>query len=606
MFPQSPRATRFAIATFCFTHFATADDLADYRTVHTAATTTIQPSSAAAVGAVGYLGVQLALNKEKQIIVAGIDENSRAAQAGLRKDDVIISADGRTFPDIAGFRDWLRAHAPGETVALNLWRGGVAFRITATLDSASHPLKPSEERGYVGISYGEPNDRGAVVTNVTPKSPAAAAGIKAGDILAKVGETPMSSFSTLTDVLTEKSPGDNLPLTLLHGEEERQITIKLGASTNGPNSLASVLPSIWKRDTYRLAVVGVEFSDVKMNPKITAEAWNEALFSAGTYANKTSPTGQKVYGSFGDFYREVSCGKLAVSGKVFAPVAVAKKREEFATTQREQDQTAFYNEIVDRLIEREGKDALKDFDGLIFIYAGDRYPKVNRGALFWPHRGSFMRAGKRQSYYICPEGGATMTSISVFCHEFGHMLGLPDLYARPENPGSEGLGIWCLMSNERGAGKPQHMSAWCKEQLGWLKPAVIDPAVPQKLVLGPVEGSTDECFKVPIRPDGAEYLLLENRRRTGFDTSLPAEGLLIWRVVGRRPILEESHGVEGPVGPRVFLGSVPYPSKSNNAFTPFTTPSSRGQLGGGRSVFLTNIRQLADGRVTFEIGYEYQ
>jgi predicted metalloprotease with PDZ domain len=37
------------------------------------------------------------------------------------------------------------------------------------------------------------------------------------------------------------------------------------------------------------------------------------------------------------------------------------------------------------------------------------------------------RSGKdaRISYFICPEGGKTMTSISVFCHEFGHMLGLP-------------------------------------------------------------------------------------------------------------------------------------------------------------------------------------
>ena len=139
-----------------------------------------------------------------------------------------------------------------------------------------------------------------------------------------------------------------------------------------------------------------------------------------------------------------------------------------------------------------------------------------------------------------------MANISVFCHEFGHMIGLPDLYARPENPGSEGLDQWCAMSNQVGNGRPQHFCAWAKEKLGWIQPVTIDPTVKQKLILGAVEDSPKECFKVPLKPDGSEYLLLENRRKKGFDQSLPAEGLLIWRVVGNRPILEESHGVAGP------------------------------------------------------------
>jgi hypothetical protein len=192
------------------------------------------------------------------------------------------------------------------------------------------------------------------------------------------------------------------------------------------------------------------------------------------------------------------------------------------------------------------------------------------------------------------------------CHEFGHVLGLPDLYARPENPGSEGAGVWTVMSNQLRNGRPQHFCAWCKEQMGWLAPVVIDPTVKQKLILGPVEGSDHECYKVLLRPDGSEYLLLENRRKKNFDAGLPAEGLLVWRVVANRPILEEAHGIEGPAGPRVFLSSVPWPSKNNHAFTPLTTPSSRSQLGGGLPVNLTNIRELADGRIIFQIGYEYE
>jgi hypothetical protein len=72
-----------------------------------------------------------------------------------------------------------------------------------------------------------------------------------------------------------------------------------------------------------------------------------------------------------------------------------------------------------------------------------------------------------------------------------------------------------------------------------------------------------------------------------------------------RPLLEESHGISGPEGPNRFLTVVPFPSASNNAFTPYTTPSSRSQKGGGAPVHITNIRKLSDGRVAFDLGIEY-
>ena len=122
-------------------------------------------------------------------------------------------------------------------------------------------------------------------------------------------------------------------------------------------------------------------------------------------------------------------------------------------------------EALDKLLARDGKDALKDFDGVFYIIAGRRMT-VPRGSLYWPHRASVTHNGKSWPYFICPEGGQRMANISVFCHEFGHMLGLPDLYARPENPGMEGLDIWCAMANQAPNGKPQHFSAWCKDQLG--------------------------------------------------------------------------------------------------------------------------------------------
>ncbi len=70
--------------------------------------------------------------------------------------------------------------------------------------------------------------------------------------------------------------------------------------------------------------------------------------------------------------------------------------------------------------------------------------------------------------------------------------------------------------------------------------------------------------------------------------------------------LEESHGIAGTAGPRSFPKDVPFPSGSNNSFTPHTVPSSKGQTGGGLDLHVTNIRKLPDGRITFSIGYEYQ
>ena len=92
--------------------------------------------------------------------------------------------------------------------------------------------------------------------------------------------------------------------------------------------------------------------------------------------------------------------------------------------------------------------------------------------------------------------------------------------------GAEGLGPWCAMSApdiDRPA-TPPHLSAWCKEKLGWIEPKIIDPTVPQKLILAPIAESPKQCFKVLVRADGSEYFLLENRKKIGFDAELPGKG----------------------------------------------------------------------------------
>ncbi len=561
--------------------------------------------------AAGYLGL-LVGSKGGAPVVEAVEPDSPADAAGLREGDVVAAIDGAGFTSPLAVQEALRSRLAGETVKLAVDRGGKTLALSATLRATTRPMGAGG-RAIMGITIAASKGAGAKLSDVTAGGPAATAGLKAGDVIVKVNGKDVESDNGLRDLLSEFRPGDRLDILAERGGERveaRPTLVAEGVAPGGPNGRGGWddrLPSAWTKKSYKLAILGVEYPDVKHNPKITDADWEASMFSTGTYTRR-SATGETVYGSMNDFYREVSYGKFGVEeGKFLGWVEAKKKRLDYSlgTGTDRGEKTALLTEALDLYTAEHGKDSLKGYDGVFFLYAGSSV-KTTRGGLYWPHRANVGYGGRRLPYFIVDEGGSRMKNISVFAHEFGHMLGLPDLYARPELPGSEGVGVWCLMSNHVPTGRPQHMSAWSKEQLGWVKPALVDPRVRQKIVLGPIEDDPANCVKVAVRADGSEYFLLENRQKKGFDESLPAGGLLIWRVVNNRPVLEESHGVEGATGPRVFLGSVPFPSPANPAFTPYTMPSSRSQLGGGLPVHITNIRRLPDGRMTFHVGYEYQ
>ncbi len=582
-------------------------DLAEYRTVETAIAAKDAKAPVPTSRRPAFLGMHLAVETTGRVAVADVAADSPAAQGGVQVGDYLLKLDGQPVASEDAFHDLLRNKAPGDNVKLAVARKDKPVELTATLASLSRPLPPSRPRAGLGIQVAAAKDgKGLVIEQVTAGSAADQARLKVGETLVKVDSTSLTGVDKLREALADKKPDDTVTVTLIVAEKTVEMKVKFGTESAGDERRPrgfDFRANYWTKPAYRIAIICVEYPDTKHNAKIPVTAWQESMFSKGTYDQK-SVTGQTVYGSMYDYYLEQSYGHLKIEGKAFEYIEVSKKRGDYATGER----SALLVEAMDKLLARDGKDALKDFDGVFFVYAGTRYQSP-RGSLYWPHRASFRHGGKSWPYFICEElapRSENMGNISVFCHEFGHMLGLPDLYARPERPGEEGVGVWCAMANQVGNGRPQQFCAWSKEKLAWVKPTVIDPTVKQKLILSPIEDSPKECFKVPLRPDASEYLLLENRHKKGFDTSLPADGLLIWRVVGNRPILEESHGVEGPRGPSVFLSSVPFPSAANDSFTPFTTPSSRAQLGGGSPVYITNIRRLPDGRITFHIGYEYQ
>lgn len=113
-------------------------------------------------------------------------------------------------------------------------------------------------------------------------------------------------------------------------------------------------------------------------------------------------------------------------------------------------------------------------------------------------------------YTVEPENGG----VGVFSHEFGHDLGLPDLYDTSGNSGGaeNSTGFWSIMSSgsygssgraEDGIGtKPIQMGAWEKLQLGWLNYTTVQPGARAKVTLGPAEyNSKKSQALVTLLPD---------------------------------------------------------------------------------------------------------
>jgi len=210
------------------------------------------------------------------------------------------------------------------------------------------------------------------------------------------------------------------------------------------------------------------------------------------------------------------------------------------------------NDVNPRLLVQEAIDAAEnaglDFsqfdndddgkvDAVTVIHAGYGEEAGAGSNTIWSHRwnlGSYSRTYdgvEINEYTIVPELfgniGTMITSIGVICHEFGHILGLPDLY--DTDGGSEGVGEWDLMGsgNWNNLGRtPSNLSAWCKAFIGWQTPQVISSPTKHDLLNASQNNTT---YRINTLHSN-EYFLLENRQSIGFDAALPGTGLCIWHI----------------------------------------------------------------------------
>lgn len=175
----------------------------------------------------------------------------------------IISATGRGNLGIEDYEDFIQTDAPinpgnsggalindrGELIGINtaiITHGsggnqGIGFAVPSNLARTvmEEILKNGKvTRAYLGIfpqdvtpaiakAFGEKDPNGVLVSDVSPNSPAEAAGLQRGDIILEVNGKPMTDSNQLRMTISMMQPGSEAKLKVVHGGSQRELTIKL-------------------------------------------------------------------------------------------------------------------------------------------------------------------------------------------------------------------------------------------------------------------------------------------------------------------------------------------------------------------------------------------
>ncbi len=224
------------------------------------------------------------------------------------------------------------------------------------------------------------------------------------------------------------------------------------------------------------------------------------------------------------------------------------------------------------------------------------------------------------------ESSGITSPLGVMCHEFGHVLTLPDLYNTAVFGGVSVVGKWDLMDAGPYLGNgtnPAHMGAWDKKYLSWATPQVASTR--GSFSLTPIEaaGNASGVIQMPIQNGGAqEYFLLEYRSKTAgaFDQQIPGTGLLVWHIDDDITSARGFAATDASLQNKVNTGSPHYGvsivtadgvtiSNSNqglatNEFSNndnFTSPKSDNFSGQPSGVSVVKIAGVGNATATFEV-----
>ncbi len=181
-------------------------------------------------------------------------QDGPAAKAGLVAGDIILQVNDQKITENNGLKDVINAFDPEQKVTLKVLRNGKEMNVDVTLGKREDTSKvsptaslPAAQAGFLGVNFRMitseiqkqmqlPVSEGAVLYNdfsnnvpaVIPDSPAAKAGLKAGDIITKVQSKEVSSSNPLNTVMQEFKSGEKIIITIIRDGISSEKAVTLG------------------------------------------------------------------------------------------------------------------------------------------------------------------------------------------------------------------------------------------------------------------------------------------------------------------------------------------------------------------------------------------
>lgn len=404
------------------------------------------------------------------------------------------------------------------------------------------------------------------------------------------------------------------------GRYEAQATRRKPSRTpmRAPSRIAdeSMLCAFPTTGSPRCLAILVEYQDVKFTLDNPRELFSRMLSEEGFDVDGAT-------GSVLDFFKASSNGQFTPQFDVVGPVTLPQNMSYYGGNGNGSDDLRPYEMLIhaagilDDRIDFSIYDTDNDgiIDNVYIFYAG--YGEADGGPAnsVWPHSWNIhddlgyniYLDGKLLNHYATSNelkyGGTKLAGIGVFCHEFSHVMGLPDLYSTTYTSAFT-PGEWSLMdhgSYNNDSHTPPTHTAYERYCLGWIEPKELSAPANITLRHMSVPGCYDDAYIIRTESP-SEYYVLENRQHLGWDSYIPGHGMLVWHIDFQPDIWDLNivnvskqyvDIVEADNEPSAYsIGGDAFPGTANvTAFTDDTTPSMRSWSGNRLNAPITEIKE---------------